>query len=186
MSADYKQKYLQLRAKYLEAADVSFRLGYEQGMKDAMMQQMQQQMQMQQEAEAAAMQGAQEGELSPEEQAQMEAESGAPMEEAPPEAADQEGMSNSMGSELDQHIEELASLVAKGEKPSILSMREKVDELVSLRKSQKQKMSGKMKQNVSAQKSFVDNLLKKWETESKDTVSDLEEIIKQHEVNTEE
>ena len=34
MASDYKTKYLDLRAKYLESTDVAFRLGYEKGLKD--------------------------------------------------------------------------------------------------------------------------------------------------------
>lgn len=187
MSADYKQKYLDLRSKLMEVADTSFRLGFEQGMKEGMIQQMQQQMQQQAEQQAAMEQqmaqgqmppGA-EGEMSPEEQAMMEQQGGAPMEGAP------EEMGPEAASELDQHIEELESLVAKGEKPSVLSMRKAVEELVSLRKAQKEKMSKKMQATVTSQKKFVDGILKKWEEESKDSVSDLEKIIEQHEVETE-
>lgn len=191
MSADYKSKYLNIRAKLAEASDVAFRLGYEQGMKDAMMQQAQQQVQQMQQEQAMqeqAMMQAQQGQpgMSAEEQAAMEAdspESGAPMEEEMPTAEEQGG---NMGSELDQHIEELQGLVAKGEKPSVLSMRKAVEELASLRKSQKEKMSRKMSENASSQKKFVDNILKKWEEESKEISGDLEDILKQHDIQVEE
>lgn len=186
MSADYKQKYLNMRSKLIESVDVAFRNGYEKGMQDAMMQQMQQQQaQMEQEQqmqEQAMMQG--EGGPMADEVAAQEAEnpeSGMPMGEAPPEE-----MGGAMASELDQHIDELSGLVAKGEKPSILDMRKKVEELADLRKSQKDKLNSKTKANASAQANIVSGILKKWEEESKDTKEGLEEILKQHEIQVEE
>lgn len=211
MAADYKQKYFNLRSKFMESIDTSFRLGYEQGAKDAgnqfMQQQMQQQMQqmaMMEQQMANQAQGApggpEGGQPSPEEQAAMEAmaqQQGAPGQEgqqpSPEEmeammaAMQQEPAANpEMASELDAKIQELESLVAKGEKPSILSMREAVDGLSALRKSQKEKMSASMRENSSSQKKFVDNILKKWEQESKDTSSDIETILKQHDIKTED
>jgi len=187
MAADYKQKYVELRTKFVEATDVSFRLGYEQGMKDAMMQQAQQQVeqaeQERQMQEQAMMQGGEPGQegMPPEEQA-MQAEDGMPMEE---DMTPEEGAAAG-GSELDQNIEELQGLVAKGEKPSVLDMRKAVEALADLRKSQRAKLSQKTKADVSSQKKLVTGLLKKWEDESKETSSDLEEILKQHDVQVEE
>ena len=188
MAADYKQKYLNMRSQLVKATDVAFRLGYEEGMKEAAMQQVQQQQaQMEQEQAMAEQQAmAEGGEGAPvDEQAAMEGEmpeSGAPMEEGAPE----EEMPSGMASELDKHIDELANLVAKGEKPSILDMRKKVEELSDLRKSQKEKLDSKTKANASSQKKIVDGILKKWEDESKEAAGGLEEILKQHEIQVEE
>lgn len=189
MSASWKIKYLDIRAKLKEATDVAFRLGYERGMKDgtqaAAMQQMQQQAQMQQ----AVMQGGQpgqpgqEGEMPPgaEDQGQPmpsgeegsdEAQMAAP---APEEMGDEQG-----GSELDQHINELQGLVAKGEKPSVVDVRKAVMALAGLRKNQKDNWTKKIEKVVPAQKKVVDSILKKWEDESKKPSEKIEEIIKQH------
>jgi hypothetical protein len=180
MSADYKSKYLNIRAKFMEVADVSFRLGYEQGMKDATMQQMQQQQEQQMQEEQMQQQMMQQGggEMPMEGQEGMPPE-GMPPEGMPPEEAGAEQAGDS--SELDQSINELEGLVAKGEKPSVLSMRKAVEELATLRKSQKQKTNKATQANVTYQKNFVDGILKKWEVESKGTTTKLEEIIKEHE-----
>jgi hypothetical protein len=193
MALDWKTKYLDIRSKLKEATDVAFRLGYERGMKDgtqaAAMQQMQQQAQMQQ----AMMQGggqpsADQGQMPPgADQGQMppgadqggdEAQMDAP---APEEMGDEQG-----GSELDQHINELQGLVAKGEKPSVVDIRKAVVALAGIRKNQKNAWQKKTEKVIPAQKRVVDSLLKKWEEESKKPSENLEDIIKQHGLKVEE
>lgn len=197
MAADYKIKYLDIRAKLKEATDVAFRLGYSQGMKDgtqaAAMQQMQQQVQMQQ----AAMNGGQPGqpggvpgeegvppdmqggEIPPgADQGQDEAMMDAP---APEEMGDEQG-----GSELDQHINELQNLVAKGEKPSVLDMRKAVDILANIRKAQKDAWTKKIDKIIPAQKKVVDNILKKWSEEANKPSKGIEAIIKEHGLKVED
>ena len=166
MSVDYKTKYIDLRSKFLEATDVSYRLGYTDGMKDG-----QQQMQQQQMAEQQAM-----------EQQMAAAQGGMPpgMEGGMPPEEDEEA-----GSELDQHIKGLEDMVAKGEKPSVLDMRKAVIGLSSLRKSQKTKSTNKTAKVESAQKNLVDSILKKWEKESRTVTSDLEDIIKENGIKVE-
>ena len=165
MAVDYKTKYIDLRAKFLEATDVSYRLGYTDGMKDGQQQMQQQQQMAEQQAMAAAQGGMPPG-----------AEG-----EAPPE----EGMDEEAGSELDQHIKGLEDMVAKGEKPSVLDMRKAVIGLSSLRKSQKTKSTNKTAKVESAQKNLVDSILKKWEKESRTVTSDLEDIIKENGIKVE-
>jgi hypothetical protein len=195
MAADYKVKYLDIRSKLKESTDVAYRLGYERGMKDgtqaAQMQQMQQQAQMQQAMMQGGQPGApgedpsQGGEMPPgaEQGGEMppggdEAMQGAP---APEEMGDEQG-----GSELDQHINELESLVSKGEKPTVLSIRKAVEALAGIRKNQKNAWQKKAEKIVPAQKSLVDNILKKWESEAKKPSAGLEEIIKQHGLSVED
>lgn len=180
---DYKSKYLNMRAKMMEVADVSFRLGYEQGARDSEMRQMQQQMQQQQMMQEQAM--AQQAQMagSPEEQAMMEAqqqEELPPGQEAPMSQEEEMVDVPSGPSELDEKIDELESLVAKGEKPSVVALRKAVEQIAEIRKSQKQKLTSRQQKEVSAQKNFVDSILKKWESESKDLSEDIEDIIKQH------
>lgn len=198
MSADWKVKYLSIRAKLKESTDVAFRLGYERGMKDgtqaAAMQQMQQQAQMQQ----AAMQGGQPGALG-EDPSQggmppgadqgggqmppgMEGGGDTMMDgAAPEEMGDEQG-----GSELDQHINELQGLVSKGEKPSVLDIRKAVQSLAGLRKNQKNAWAKKTEKIIPAQKKVVDSILAKWEFEAKKPSEKIEEIIKEHGLTVED
>jgi alcohol dehydrogenase class IV len=60
---DYKAKYNDLKMKYLNTVDLSWRLGYEQGLKDAQTEQAQQQ-QMQSDAMDQQAAGTQPGEES--------------------------------------------------------------------------------------------------------------------------
>ena len=174
MAADYKTKYLDMRAKLLEATDTAYRLGFEEGMKEG--QQAAQQQQMEMEAQAAAMgQPGVEGGMPPEmgggEEMSPEM-GGAP---APEEMGGEEE-----GSELDSQISELENLVSKGEKPSVLTMRKAVEKLSTIRKTQKDTWSKKRQKTVSTQKKLVDNILNKWENESKSVTENLEDIIKEH------
>lgn len=199
MSADWKVKYLDIRSKLKEATDVAFRLGYERGMKDgtqaAAMQQMQQQAQMQQ----AMMQGGGQPGAPGEDPSQggmppggdqgggmppgMEGGGDEAMMDgaAPEEMGDEQG-----GSELDQHINELQGLVAKGEKPSVLDIRKAVQSLAGIRKNQKNAWAKKTEKVIPAQKKVVDNILKKWEQESKKPSEKIEEIIKEHGLTVED
>jgi len=155
---DWKSKYMDIRAKLLESTNVAFRLGYEAGMKEARQQDTQMQM-----SQMATMGGQPMG--------------GQPMEEQ----SQQEEIPNEQGSNLDSHIEELQSLVAKGQKPSVLNMRKAVNDLIDLRKTQKAKMQKQNQAVVSSQKKFIDNILKKWQDETKDIATNLEDIIKEQE-----
>lgn len=108
MSAEinYKNKYLSLRSKYMEDVDMAFRLGFEAGQQAQQQDQMMQEQQQAQELQAAAAGGAggfgQEGQGAPGEQP------GAPGGEQPP-------SEHPEGSELDQHIAKLESMIAKSE-----------------------------------------------------------------------
>ena len=168
-----------MRAKMVEAADTAFRLGMEEGMKQAEMQMAQQQAQQQQEQEAMMAQQQAQQEGMPEEGAPEEME-GQPMEQAP------EEMDEEAGNELDQKMNELQDLVAKGEKPSVVSLRKKVDEITELRKSQKQRLSQKQQSIVTSQKKMVDNILAKWEKESNDVTENIEEAIRQNGIKVED
>lgn len=128
---NYKQKYLELKQKYMNAVDTAFRLGYEQGSSDAQQQAMQDQMAAQQAAEEAAAQGG----GMPGEEGGAPAE-GAPGEEQAPESA------NPGGSELDQHIAQLESMLGKSELTGedLAELKKSVDSLkqgIEIRKSEK-------------------------------------------------
>jgi hypothetical protein len=184
---DYKAKYKEMRAQLIKSSDLAFRLGYEQGMKDAQVENMQMQMEQQAQqmaAQQAAMQDGQpgqEGQLMSEEEAAMQEEQGGmPQDEQgmePQEMEQDQEMEPGQMTELDSHINELESLVQKGEKPSVVELRKKVTDLSNLRKSQKAKIRSNKPQVASAQKKLVDGILKKWESESKMTAENLEELI---------
>lgn len=102
---DYKQKYMELKMKYMEAVDQAFRLGFEQGQ----VQEQQNQMAMQQQQQAdlqAAMAGQPPGAPGQDPNAQPGAP-GAPDETAPGQ--------NPAGTELDQHIAKLESMMGSKE-----------------------------------------------------------------------
>ena len=180
MTVDYKAKYLDLRSKFTKSCDRYYRTGYEEGLKQGEMQAQQAQMQEQQ-----AMEMMQQG-IDPETGMPMEPkidpETGMPIEDqgAMGESQPMEGEEIQEGSELDQHINELEGLVAKGEKPKVTDIRKVVDSITSLRKSQKQQLKSNHKEvATSKQKDIVDNILKKWENEAKDekVLENLETMI---------
>lgn len=203
MAADWKMKYLEVRGKLKEATDVAWRLGYERGMKDGTQQAQMQQMAQMQQQQAAMMGGGQPGQ--PGAPGQDPAAGGDPMAQGgdpaaaggmPPEAGGEDpqmGMGSpeeagdaSGGSELDSHINELESLVAKGEKPSVVDIRKIVGALAGVRKSQKNAFQKKTEKVIPAQKKLVDGILKKWEVENKKPSSELEAIIQEHGLKIEE
>jgi len=183
---DYKQKYKEIKSQMLRSSDLAYRLGYQKGLEDGQMEAMQQQMAQQQQMMAqqqAAMQGGgQPGQEEPseEEMQQMQQEEGM-QEEGDPNAQvpldDEEQLEPGQVSELDNHINELEALVAKGQKPSVMDMRKAVSNLSDIRKSQKAKMKQEQPKINTAQKQLVEGILKKWESESKATSETLEEII---------
>jgi hypothetical protein len=195
MASDWKTKYMDIRAKLKEATDVAWRLGYERGMKDGTQAAQMQAMAQQQQAQAAMMGGAPGGDPAaggdPSQDPSMQGgdpsmagaapggDDEAMMEgAAAPGAEEIEGADG--GSELDQHINELQGLVAKGEKPSVLDIRKAVQAIAGIRKNQKNAWAKKVDKIIPAQKKVVDNILAKWEKEAKKPSEGLEEIIKQH------
>lgn len=198
MASDWKTKYMDIRAKLKESTDVAFRLGYERGMKDGT-QAAQMQAMAQQQQQQAAMMGGQPGQpgqpggdpsQDPSMQGGDPSAGGMPPEAggedqdpqmgaAAPGAEEMEDAGGG-GSELDQHIDELQGLVAKGEKPTVLDIRKAVQALAGIRKSQKNAWAKKTEKIIPAQKKLVDDIFKKWEKESEKPSAGLEEIIKEH------
>ena len=140
---DWKSKYYELRSRHINAIDVSFRLGFQEGVKASELQNMQMQMQQAQQAAAAGMGGG--GEMPP------EAMGGAPEGgEGEEEMAEEEPE----GDELDSSISELESLVSKKEKIDFSKM------LKSLHKSGANK---KNNSELSEKHKVVDDIIKKWD-----------------------
>jgi len=122
---NYKQKYQELKAKYMQSVDMAFRLGFEEGAKQASQDAAQQQQAQAQEAAAqqppggGAPGGGMGGE--PPETTQPGDDTAAPMPggatpaEAPQAAAPMAESEHPDGSELDQHISKLESMLSKSE-----------------------------------------------------------------------
>lgn len=191
---DYKAKYLDLKTKYQETADLAWRLGYEQGLKDSQLEQMQQQ---QAQADQMAMaangqpQPGQEGEQPGQE---AEAQPGQPQSQNP------------NGDELDQHIEKLSSMLGKSEISSMdlgdlkktLSDIRSLQVQISLTKSMEsikntkfsplkksQSLSPRLQANLpepakkalSMQENIVKSVFDKWAKDEQQAASDISSII---------
>lgn len=143
---DWKQKYYELRSKYLNAIDVAFRLGVEEGQKNQKLMDMETQLQQAQEAQQAAAMGG----GMPGEDPMMGDGSG---EELPPEEAmAQEGD----GDELDSSIDELEQYV-KNERPDYASL------LKSFHAHKTSKQEGDKKDKRVKK---IDSILKKWDEDN--------------------
>lgn len=109
---NYKQKYEELKMKYMQDVDTAFRLGFEQGSVQGMQDAQMQQQQAQAEADQAAMGQPGQGQGSEGTPAGAE-------QQANPNGGDIGDMEpdseNPAGSELDQHIAKLESMVSKSE-----------------------------------------------------------------------
>jgi hypothetical protein len=145
---NYKQKYQELKSKYMNAVDVAFRLGFEEGSKQSQMDQANQQMQdaaaAQQAPGAAGEDPSQNNNGAPGTPNQGAAgadKSGAPsiqpnpVEAVPPASPTGAPMKESEhpeGSELDQHIAKLEGMLAKSEEPNE-DLKKSLDELKEIR-----------------------------------------------------
>jgi hypothetical protein len=161
---DWRQKYYELRSKYMNAIDVAFRLGVEEGQKNQKMMDMEMQLQQMQEAAAMGMGGGEPGmegggELPPEE---MGGEVGG---EIPPEEMVAEGGG---GDELDASIDELEQYVKSEEG--------RKDYAQLLKSFHEKKKTGKL-EDKSTRAKKVNSILEKWDNEDSDESSD--EIIGQ-------
>lgn len=191
MSAiNYKQKYEELKMKFMNSVDMAYRLGFEDGAKQQEMDQMQAQAQQQAEMEAAAM--------------QAQGQEGAPGEEQPQEEPAPDS-AHPDGSELDQHIAKLESMLGKSEDPEI---RKSLNALVAFRKSQLQaielkksekaikgiskaigrkpvvvsqkanhNLNDKAKKALSMQEQIVTDIMKSWADEEKKASKDIANIL---------
>ena len=149
MKVDWKQKYEELRSKYMNAIDAAFKLGFEEGQKNAEFEFTQQQMaQMEEQMAMMESQNAMGGEeLPPEmmgEEGAIDPETGEPL---PPEAMGEEGMEAAGGDELDQSIGELEEFVKDEKKPDhaslLKSLHSQKNENIPTNKSEKaEKLKG--------------------------------------------
>ncbi len=208
METTYKSKYYQLKMQYMNAVDTAFRLGFEQGKQQAELDQAAQQQQqadqmMQQQAGAMgdpAAGGAQDPNASPDYAAGSEpGVQGAEQMEPDSEHPD--------GTELDQHIAKLESMLGKSEiEPE--ELKKALHEVQALRKAQVQaielrksaqaikaiskalhkpafklssqashNMNDNAKRAVTMQHKIVDDVMKKWEEEEMKASKGIHQII---------
>jgi len=137
MSAEinYKNKYMELRSKYMNDLDMAFRLGMEQGAQQAQQDQMAQQQAEAQQMQQAALQGQAGGAPG------QDGAGGPPQEGAPQgQGAQEPDMNGQAESELDQHISKLESMVNKPGGNADPEIQKSLRELISLRKSELEKI----------------------------------------------
>lgn len=152
---DWKQKYMELRSKYMNAIDVSFKLGFQEGTKSAEMENLQaQQAQAEEEAAMAAQQGMMPGEELPPEELP-------PGEEV---MAEEEG-----GDELGASIDELESYVkSEGKDIDITAL------MKNLHKQQKKPETATPK---SAKAKKIESMIKGWDEEESASQDDSDDTV---------
>lgn len=191
---DYKQKYMELKMKFMESVDQAFRLGFEQGG----MQEQQNQMMAQQQQQAeldAAMAGQPPG-------APGEDPNAAP--QGPDETAPGQ---NPQGTELDQHIAKLEQMMGSGEaKPeemakalsALKSFRQEQLQQIELKKSSMAisgiakalhkpafkigktasvNMTDNAKRAVGMQHRIVEDVMKSWEAEEQNAKKEISQVL---------
>ena len=188
---DYKNKYIQLRSKYLNAIDVAFRLGVQEGARQGELQNMQQQLQQQQQqaqmqqqmqqAPGAAQMGQEmpqdgsQGEAAPQEMggnpedqgaAQMPGQDGGA---APIPGQDQQA--GAPADDLDLSMQELESYL-KSEKPDLNNL------MKSFHKVKETKKVNDEKRVIAKNRQIVDGILKSWDEKEKEASKKLANIIK--------
>ena len=169
---DYKKKYQNLRARYIEAIDVAYRSGFEAGMTKAQQDSIAQQMQMQMQNQQVP---------------------GGPTPSAPSQDPNQ-AMSQGPD-EVSQAVAELESLVNKSEpslddlKKSINSIKDNLMHKSLLNKtkqiglpkvysnSYKVNLPESGKQEVAVQEKIVDDILNKWSQEASEATRDITTVL---------
>lgn len=171
----YKEKYYDLRAKYLTDIDFSWREGFQEGY-DVAQQEAQQQAQAEAEQQQAMMEqqdmgGEQGGNVSPEDAAfQAPGQPGTDVAEENQLSADDQAMQANgsgglteplppMEGELGKNIDELMTLLAKGSKPKLTDLRKVAEKIDSIRKSSQETVVDTKKSNI------VKSVFEKWEEE---------------------
>ena len=141
---DWKDKYFELRSKYLNAIDVAFRLGAQEGQRNAEMENLQQQVaQAEEQAAMAAQGGMMPGEELPPEEMM-------PGEELPPEEGGQEP-------DLDSSINELESFVKAEKNVNIANLMKSIHKSIPKNDNKKEPKSKKAEK--------IGSMIKKWDNE---------------------
>lgn len=144
---DWKKKYQELKSKFMESVDMAFRLGFEQGKQQAGQDQA-----MQAQNQANSMPGGANGGESPDptqangptqpgDDQSSPMPGGATPNEPPNPAVPMAESEHPDGSELDQHISKLESMLGKSEDLDLNDLKKTVDDLKSLQKSYKEQLN---------------------------------------------
>jgi len=186
---NYRSKYEQLKSQFMSSVDTAFRLGYQQGANDAQLEQAQTQQQQAQEAQSAQANAPGQPEKTSEQAPQQEEE-----------LADSE---NPAGSELDQHIAKLESMLGKSELTGedmqkalkeVKSFKEKLaikkndkaikaiakalnKPSISINKQAEHNLSQVAKGALSMQEKIVADVMKSWEAQEQKAPKDIFEIL---------
>lgn len=175
MSLNYKHKYQQLKQTFLSSVQNSYKLGFEAGLTQAQTQQAQQSAQDAQ-AQIQALQNPQQVDENGQPIASQDQGQQVSQDQFSQSGQEEQPMEEGQGSELDGHINELSNLVQKGAKPSLPELRQKLEQIQDLRKSQKQK-APPAKKIESSQKQLLNSILKSWKEESPKISNNIADII---------
>jgi hypothetical protein len=190
MALDYKHKYDQLKNTFLSSVQTSYKLGFEAGLNQAQLQNAQQQASDAQ-AQLQALQNPQQvdangqpiqnqpGQPASEQSGQISGQNG-PVSGQPSQMGQQPAMDEGQGTELDTHINELEGLISKGQKPSLPELRQKLEQIQDLRKSQRQSKP-QAKKVESTQAKLLKNILDGWKQEAPKISNSIADIIAQAE-----
>ena len=139
---NWKGKYNELKAKFMESVDAAFRLGFEQGAQQASQDAAIQQQQQQMDAQNAAMGGGMGGAPEAGPEAGDFSDQQDPQASVPPAGGQgiqpMQDSEHPDGSELDQHIAKLESMLHKGEQVDVTALIKAINEIKGLQKSQKE------------------------------------------------
>lgn len=172
---DYKRKYQELRARFIQSLDMAHRAGYEQGFNEATNQAMAQQAAQQAQAAAAmAGQGMPAGGPNP------------PQQGASDQSQDEMGMAIS---ELEQLVNKSENLSLDDLKKSVSAIKSSLEHKSMLKKTQsiktvfspsqsfKVNLPEDSKAAVSMQTKIVDDILRKWEQEEQEASKNITQIL---------
>lgn len=193
---NYKMKYNELKSKFMSSVDMAFRLGFEEGSKQEQNNQM-----MQQQAQQQELANAQSNGIGAPGEAQQEPGQDPDQEMQNPDSQ------NPAGSELDQHIEKLESMLGKSELDGV-ELKKALDGIKSLQANMKQEaelkksaraipeiakalhkpkfnigrlashnMNSNAKTAVNMQEKIVSDIMKSWEEEDQKVTKDIKSIL---------
>ena len=179
---DYKKRYDDLKLKFLRSLDISWRLGYEQGLKDSQIEQMNQQMNQQNMMAQGQPQqdqySAQQEQYSAQ-QGQDGQDGGVPSEQDVLGHTDEGQNVQENQDEMGGHLDELEAAIGKSE----LSPKDvnKLQKAIATLKAFSQRVSDNLPENSkkthSLQQKIVENILDKWDNESKKSGGKILDII---------
>ena len=194
---NYKQKYEELKMKYMQDVDTAFRLGFEQGSVQGQQDAQMAQQQAEAEAQNAAMGGGG-SEGSPAGAEQQANPNGGNIGDMEPDSE------NPAGSELDQHIAKLESMVSKSEttpedlKKAISDIKSFRTQAVEMKKSSmaisgiakalhkpafkigkqaSHNLTDNAKKAVGMQEKIVSDIMKSWAEEEKTASNSISKIL---------